>query len=142
MKLEIENLKLNLILDEMSLQEVEEEINDEELADDTKWVRVQQSKKKRKRVEIQSPKQKSQNTNKALTVTLQTQIKSKQTHKPPPVMITGVNNLEELTSFITNIIGDEHYQIKLMNNDVIKVNVTNDYAYRLLTNSLKNSNAL
>jgi hypothetical protein len=52
-------------------------------------------------------------------------------------MITGVENHENLTSVIKQAIGDENYQIKLMNNGITKVNVSSDYAYRILTNSLK-----
>jgi hypothetical protein len=52
-------------------------------------------------------------------------------------MITGVENHENLTSIIKQDIGDENYQTKLMNNDITKVNVSSDYTYRILTNSLK-----
>jgi hypothetical protein len=52
-------------------------------------------------------------------------------------MITGVENHENLTTIIKQAIGDEHYQTKLMNNGITKVNVSSDYAYRILTNSLK-----
>jgi hypothetical protein len=52
-------------------------------------------------------------------------------------MITGVENHENLGSIIKQAIGDEHYQTKLMNNGITKVNVSSAYAYRILTNSLK-----
>jgi hypothetical protein len=52
-------------------------------------------------------------------------------------MITGVENRENLTSIIKQAIGDENYQTKLMNNGITKENVSSDYAYRMLTNSLK-----
>jgi hypothetical protein len=54
-------------------------------------------------------------------------------------MITGFENHENLTSIIKQAIGDEHYQTKLMNNGVTNVNVSSNYAYRILTNSLKTS---
>jgi hypothetical protein len=49
MKLEIERLKLILQSSETISQE--DEIRDDDLADDTKWVRVENSKKKRKLVD-------------------------------------------------------------------------------------------
>jgi hypothetical protein len=52
-------------------------------------------------------------------------------------MITGVENHENLTSIIKQAIGDENYQTKLMNNGITKTNVSSDYAYRILTNFLK-----
>jgi hypothetical protein len=52
-------------------------------------------------------------------------------------MITGVENHENLTSIIKQAIGDEHYQTKLMNNGITKVHVSSDYAYRILTKTLK-----
>jgi hypothetical protein len=48
MKLELEKLKLNQKPSEIISQYVE--INDEDLADDTKWIQVQNSRKKKKEV--------------------------------------------------------------------------------------------
>jgi hypothetical protein len=39
-------------------------------------------------------------------------------------MITGVSNQEDLTSIIKQAFADEHYQTKLMNNGITKVNVS------------------
>jgi hypothetical protein len=55
-------------------------------------------------------------------------------------MITGVENHEYLILIIKQATGEDHYQIKLMNNDITKVNVSSDYPYRILTNSLKTNN--
>jgi ribosome-binding factor A len=51
-------------------------------------------------------------------------------------MITGVEIHENLTSIIKQAIGDENYQTKLMNKGITKVNVSSDYAYRILKKSL------
>jgi hypothetical protein len=48
-------------------------------------------------------------------------------------MITGYQNHENLSSIINQAIGDEHYQTKLMNNGITKVNAS----IRIFTNSLK-----
>jgi hypothetical protein len=49
-------------------------------------------------------------------------------------MITGIENHEDLIPITKQAIGDE---TKLMNNDITKVNVSSDYTYKILTNSLK-----
>jgi hypothetical protein len=55
-------------------------------------------------------------------------------------MITGIENHEDFTSITKHAMGDEHYQTKLMNNGITKVNVSRDYTYRILTKSLKTNN--
>jgi hypothetical protein len=45
-------------------------------------------------------------------------------------MITGVGNHENLTLIIKQATDDEHYQTKLKNNGITRVNVSSDYAYR------------
>jgi hypothetical protein len=67
---------------------------------------------------------------------------TKESNKLPPIMITGVENHENLTSIIKQAIGDENYQTKLMNDGITKLNVSSDYTYRILTNSLKASHTL
>jgi hypothetical protein len=63
MKLEIEKLKRNKRPSEITSLE---EINDDgDLAEDTKWVRVQNSRKKRKFAEIKSSEQYTENKDKA-----------------------------------------------------------------------------
>jgi hypothetical protein len=55
-------------------------------------------------------------------------------------MITGVENHEDMTSIIEQAIDDEHYQNKLMYNGITEVNISSDYAYRILASSLKTNN--
>jgi saccharopine dehydrogenase-like NADP-dependent oxidoreductase len=63
MKLEIEKLKLNKKPSEITSLE---EINDDgDLAEDTKWVQVQSSRKKRKFTKVNSPEQYTENKDKA-----------------------------------------------------------------------------
>jgi hypothetical protein len=62
---------------------------------------------------------------------------AKQPNKLPPIMITGIENHEDLTSVIKQAISGEHYQTKLMNNGITKVNFPSNYAYRILTKSLE-----
>jgi hypothetical protein len=55
--------------------------------------------------------------------TLLLHIHKKQPSKPPPIMITGLQNHKELTSITKQAIGDEYCQTKLMNIGITKVNV-------------------
>jgi hypothetical protein len=135
-KLELDQLKSNPKPSETTPQEIE--LNDEDLADDTKWVRVQNGRKKRKFSDQNLQKQSIENKGEANTTASQPQIK--QPVKPPPIMITGVDNHENLTTIIKQAIGDEYYQTKLMNNGINKVNVSSDHAYRMLTQTLKSNN--
>jgi hypothetical protein len=96
--------------------------------------------KKKKFAEVKSPEKSTEHKDKASSSASQSQ--TKESNKPQPIMITGVENRENLTSIIKQAIGDEHYQTKLMNNGITKVNVSSDYAYRILTNSPKNNHIL
>jgi hypothetical protein len=82
----------------------------------TKWVRVENSRKKRKVAKVKSPEQSKENKDKASSSASHSQ--TKESNKPPPIMITGVKNHENLTSIIKQAIGDENYQTKLMNNGI------------------------
>jgi hypothetical protein len=106
MKLEIKKLKLNQKPSEITSLE---EINDDgDLAEDTKWVRVQNSRKKRKFAEVKSPEQCTEHKDKASSSASQSQ--TKESTKPSPIMITGVENHENLSSIIKQALGDENYQ--------------------------------
>jgi hypothetical protein len=81
-----------------------------------------------------SPNQSTENKPKASTTTSNPQ--TKQPNKPPLIMIKGFENHEHLTSILKPAIGGEHYQNRLMNIGITKVNISSDYAYRIL-HSLK-----
>jgi hypothetical protein len=72
-------------------------------------------------VEVKSPEQSTENKDKASSTASHSQ--TEQSNTPLPIMITGIENHKDLTSIIKQAIGDEHYQIKLTNNGVTKVNV-------------------
>jgi hypothetical protein len=85
--------------------------------------------------EIKSLEQSTENEDKASSAASHSH--TKESNKPPPIVKTSIENHEDLTSIIKNSIGGEHYQTKLMNSGISKVNVSSDYAYRILTNSLR-----
>jgi hypothetical protein len=65
-------------------------------------------------VDVKSPKQPAGNEDEASSTASHSQ--TKESNKPPHIMITGVENHKDLTSIIKQSLGDEHYQTKLMNN--------------------------
>jgi hypothetical protein len=63
-------------------------------------------------VDVKSQKQSTENKDKGSTTASESQ--TKQPNKLPPIMITGVDNHENLTSIIKHAINGEHHQIIIM----------------------------
>jgi hypothetical protein len=133
----LETERLKSILKPSETISQEDERSDNDLADDIKRVRVENSKKKRKLADRKSPKQIVQNVTTGSTAA--THMQPKRIYKPPPVMITGVTNHEEPTSLLNHAIGNENYQTKLLNNGINEINVSSDHAYRHLTQIFKDN---
>lgn len=137
MKSKLQNMQLNHNTSELKMTELETiSDEDEDLAADTKWVRVKNSRKKRKFTEINSPEQTKQINKVSSEITT----KQPKQYKPPPIMINNVNNLSEMTGLLKQIIGNEPFQTKLLNNGVNKINVSSEHAYRAVTSELKKQN--
>jgi hypothetical protein len=84
-------------------------------------VPVQNSREKRKFAEVKSLEQSTENKDKASPSASQSQ--TKESNKPPTIMITGGENHQNLTSITKQAIGDEHYQTKLRN-DYVNASIT------------------
>lgn len=138
MKSEIEKLNSYQKVDDTMSHGVPEELSEDDLAEDTRWIRVKNIKKKRKIAETKSPKPSVRSVKKQSNVA--SQLQSKPTYKPPPIIVTGVRNQEELYAVLDQIVGNEHFQTKLMKNDTVKINVSSEDAYRNLTTELKKLN--
>lgn len=52
-------------------------------------------------------------------------------------MIKDINNQESLTLLMKQIVGENHFRTKLMNNGINKINETNDNTYKMVTNTVK-----
>ena len=115
--------------------EVDEyQTDDDELSRETNWILQKRKSKKRKAEnspEVDLPKTSNQ-TNSYLPPA-----KEKRNLRPPPIMISEVNDYKALYQIIQNEV-NENFNIKLLNNNIYKVNVNNSDEYRAVTSALNN----
>lgn len=118
-------------------ENVEYHTDEEELARETEWIRVKNRERKRKRMDtsITPPKNKNENER---NISDSQQIVSKKTKLPPPIVVDGIKNFHELHEQLNSII--EGFQIKIINNEVIKINVRDSDSYRLVIKILEEKN--
>lgn len=159
-KLNAENLALKNTLKENKNDNIEKhqtvhfETDEDELAIETDWILNKRQSKKRKAVN--SPESESKSANKLAksnvgnnenkvgnnenksNATIESK-KIEKTHRPPPIMVTEVKNCKELNNNIRQVTKSD-FTIKLLNNGVNKINVTNADDYRAVTKMLNNSN--
>ena len=115
-----------MLLKPKTLEEDEFITDEEELSKETNWIIQKRNPKKRKAEsspEIESP------TSKPL------KSKEKPIQRPPPIMITGVEDYKALYSLIKNHTKLD-FNIKLLNNNIYKINVLNSDDYRTVTAAL------
>ena len=114
--------------------EVDEyQTDDDELSRETNWILQKRKSKKRKAEnspEVDLPKTSNQ-TNSYLPPA-----KEKRNLRPPPIMISEVNDYKALYQIIQNEV-NENFNIKLLNNNIYKVNVNNSDEYRAVTSAEK-----
>lgn len=101
--------------------------DEEELAKETEWIRVKNYKKRKMDTSL-SPPQNHQN------VPNEIKQKTKKEPAPPPVIVDAVNNFSELHDKLRTTVSN--LQMKIISNDNIKINVTDDESYRNLTSML------
>jgi len=108
--------------------------DEEELAKETEWIRRKDRNHKRKRMDTSlTPPQ-----NKETVQSEDTKNKGKKTPLPPPVVVDGIEKFNELYENLSSIITE--FQIKIINNENIKINVKDGDCYRLLTKMLLDQN--
>lgn len=102
--------------------------DDEELAYETEWIR---SKTRKKRKLNASPPQDGP-----------TPEKPKKAIQPPPIIVDGIKNYQTFHDFLAKDRQDKDFTMKMMSGETVKVNATNDEAYRALTEALTINNCL
>lgn len=100
--------------------------DEEELAKETEWVRVKN--KKRKMNTSLTPPQDRQKVLENKT------IQPKKDPQPPPIIVDGINNFNDIHKLISKSI--RGFQIKIINNKNIKINVSDGESYQALTKAL------
>lgn len=125
------SLNQNLTSDVKEQKEVQYYTDEEELAEETDWIRKKnRNTKKRKMDKSPSPPQTSP---KALQKE-QEHTKIKKIPQPPPIIVDGVKNFNALHERIANMMTG--FQIKIINDKNIKINVKDGEQYKALTKAL------
>lgn len=120
---------------ESSPKPIEYETDEEELARETEWIRIENRRKKRKlNRTLTPPSQNNANNEKG-------NINPKKTPKPPPINVQGVQDYQSFYDSIASTQGDT-FTIKMMSGDSVKINATNEDAYREITKLLTSNNLL
>ena len=104
--------------------------DEEELAEETEWIRIKNKGKKRKMTMSPTPPQKQREA-------MQTQEqKDKRAPAPPPIMVDGIKVYDEFYDKITEHVPASKFSTKLMKGGSIKINVADGEVYRMLTKIL------
>ena len=129
-KLKNENVPINPNINENTIQMYE--TDDEELAKETNWILQKRNSKKRKAVsspELPSP------SPKLVSTSDKAQVESKHKLRPPPIMISDISDYKSFYELIQKVV-KSNFIIKLLNNEVYKINVFDSDEYRAVTKLL------
>jgi hypothetical protein len=116
----------------------------DDLAPETEWVRVEQGKRKRRHIE---PPQPVNLTNKPLSPPNNQRTgpeppdlnhpQHQHTHRPPPIVMENVSSYPQtITALTAANIPLDGYQVKLLNNNRIKISSATPNIYRAITSLL------
>lgn len=111
--------------------------DEEELAKETEWIRAKSNRSKKRRMNTSpSPIQKTP-PKKENSFPNNEKTKSRKSQIPPPVVVDGIQNFNGLHEELSKMMAD--YQIKIINDSNIKINVPDGEKYRKLTDMLNNN---
>lgn len=106
--------------------------DEEKLAEETEWIRKKNRKKRRMDTSLSPPQQSPVASEKQ-----KEQPKAKKATQPPPIIVDGITNFNALRELITKMMTD--FQIKIINDKNIKINVTDGICYQALTKALNDN---
>lgn len=106
--------------------------DDEELAQETEWIRVKHKSKKRKKMDISLTPPPKQNT--------PVKLQPKKDPIPPPIIVERVDSYETLYSVIKEAIDKSHFQVKFISENSAKINTVNSESYRAAVSILEKEN--
>ena len=110
------------------------ETDEDELANETNWILQKRNPKKRKAASSPdiSP-QKVEDTSK------KNKNNSKSTLRPPPIMVSNVEEYKQFYNFVQKEAKDS-FTVKILNNNISKINVISQEDYRSVTSILNAKN--
>lgn len=103
--------------------------DEEELAKETEWIRVKNRKKRKMDTSITPPQKNPTDSEKE-----KDQPKTKKVRQPPPIIVDGITNFKTLHELVTKMTSG--FQIKIINDNNIKINVPDGECYQALTKVL------
>lgn len=113
-------------------QPMEYQTDEEDLAQETEWIRVK-SRKKRKLSASPPQHHHSEDT----TGTDKLKQKTKKMPLPPPIMVSGVDNYQTFFDLVSSSVTDAScFAGKMMNGNNVKINALTEDAYRSVTKIL------
>lgn len=104
--------------------------DDEELAQETEWIRVKHKTKKRKMNTSLTPPRKEKTP----------PPKEKRDPAPPPIIVEKVNSYEKMYSVITKEINASKFQVKLISENSAKINAVDPESFRAVITVLEKEN--
>lgn len=123
--------------------------DDEQLAADTAWIRVKNKKKnwgertaKRARTEVSSSDSSTPAKEKVVEATNQSKTTTKKIPPPPPIMVSEVNNLNQLNAEFKKEKMTENISIKKLKDKCFKISTVNENEYRTATKVLEENKIL
>ncbi len=109
--------------------------DDEQLSNETEWIRVKNSKKRRITKSATPPTPENLRVKNPKDDKL-----PKKEPPPPPIIISSVNNFDVLHADLLKAVKKEDFKLKVLKNNGAKLNPTSAAAHRLITAELNNSN--
>ena len=101
------------------------------MAKETEWIRVKHKNKKHKMNKTPSPGPQKKN--------IQT---SRETEMDPPIVVNGIKSYEDLYDLMREHISENTFQMKLVNDSMVKINYNESYGYKEAIRLLKERNII
>lgn len=124
-------------------EKIEYETDEEELAQETEWIRIKHKKRKATRspedpIKWANPKGLKGNPGKSDPGNQESKIKEKNP-TPPPITVTGLKEYTKIRALLSEV-GDKDSKVLSLSNDRWKISVTSSDAYRSLSKKLNENN--
>lgn len=105
-----------------TIKPIEYFTDEEELAKETEWIRKKNRKKRKMDTSLTPPSNEQKVSSHIVNV--------KKVLPPPPIIVDGIENFNTLHAYVKDAI--PNFQIKVINDKSIKINVDNEECYRTL----------
>lgn len=122
--------KINQTSERKTTEKVEYHTDEEELAEETEWIRTKNRKKRRMDTSLTPPQSQNVPNSAATNINLE---KPQKKYVPPPIIVDDVKNFNEIHDMVKKV---PNTQIKVINDKNIKINVQNEADFKTFANAL------